>query len=180
MAKVVFRSTPKYRKCESPFATNSDCSQDRFSKGYLSAETTKACLRLVLIMAKVVFERTPKYRLYVSANMSFSGLAAWKSPVFKLRTASSLTAMCFTHYTALSHTAPHAKVLGGVPQNQGGTFFSEAQTDKSVDKSVHFARSLFKVHRGRIPHSGSKITLSIGRGPGNQLFSRNFPRCGEA
>ena len=137
-------------------------------------------MRLILVIAKVVFQSTLKYRLYVFAKMSFRGPAAWKSPVFKLPTASSLTAICFTHYTALSHTAPHAKVLGGVPQNQGGTFFSEAQTGKSVDKSVHFARSLFKVHRGRIPHSGSKITLSIGRGPGNQLFSRNFPRCGEA
>ena len=71
---------PRNRKYESPFATNSDHSKGRFSKGYLSAlrkhvcglfwvwqrsfskvrqstESAKVCLQLILIVVKVVFQR---------------------------------------------------------------------------------------------------------------------------
>ena len=46
----MFKSMPKYRKYESLFETNSDYSKGRFSKEYLNAEITKACLRLTLFI----------------------------------------------------------------------------------------------------------------------------------
>ena len=103
--------------------------------------------------------------------MSFRGPAAWKSPVFKLPTTASLTAIGFTHYTALSRTAPHAKVLGGVPKNQGGTFFSEAQQAKVWTKVCILLALFLRCIRDPFHTRAPQIGLSTGRGAGNPFGS---------